>query len=160
MRCTGFSRKLCKGSECCSWAWRSCSHRAAAGDSESSRSRARELQTQHRSGVVVDPERPRAAVREVSKYHSRAWSGASTLTSGSSCSTTCRCQTLHSAKKTGVRGQCAWSLPCRAPPIPPGELPPPPGRLTHPLHEAFSNAPCTATALQVLQQLAVGESGR
>lgn len=49
MRWTGFSRKLCRGSEWRSWAWRSCSHSAAGGDNDSSRSRARELGAQHRS---------------------------------------------------------------------------------------------------------------
>lgn len=32
--------------------------------------------------------------------------------------------------------------------------------LTHPLHEALGNAPCAAAALQVLQELTVGERAR
>lgn len=69
------------------------------------------------------------------------------LTLGSSCSTTCRCRNPHSVGNMGVRKTSdspqtpsspvqACSLLTQAEPW-----------LTHPLHKALCNAPCTAAAL-------------
>lgn len=76
------------------------------------------------------------------------------LTLGSSCSTTCRCRNPHSVGNAGVRKTSdspsspvqACSLLTQAEPW----------SSTHPLHKALCNAPCTAAALQVLQELTVG----
>lgn len=190
MRCTGFSRKLCRGSEWRSWAWRSCNHMAAGGDSASSRSRARELGAQHGSagaggragraqgmakvqkwsGPRREQGRGQGAVRAMHSWK-KSWSqvgwgqgrgagGTATrtqpsrgfwyLTSGSSCSTMCRCQNPRSATDRGVRKTPVAHHSHPGLPMPPPPLQPGPGFsscLTHPLYEALSNAPCSATTL-------------
>lgn len=89
--------------------------------------------------------------------------GSPLLTLGSSCSITCRCRNLRSAGDRRVRETPAPSFPW----LPTSSLAqacsPRPGRscqepgFTHPLHEALSNVPRTAAALQVLQELTVEE---
>lgn len=83
--------------------------------------------------------------------------GLGALTSGSSCSTTCRCQNPRSVGDTGVTKTDSPSLThaCSMLIQAPAQVEPWPS--THPLHEALRNAPCTAAALQVLQELAMGK---
>lgn len=88
---------------------------------------------------------------------SAGWHGLGPLTSGSSCSTTYRCQNPRSVGDTGVRktsDPSSLTQACFLLTQAPAQTEP--WTLTHPLHKALCNAPCTAAALQVLQELAMG----